>query len=318
MATSNQIIALIESRNDKRRFYTIASQIAAREIDKGHKNMAEKIQRLIKLEEPSELVELQNDTVKSLLSVSCPANKMQDLILPMDTRLKLESIILEQKAKDKLYRHGFTPKRKILLIGTPGSGKTMTASVLAGELGLPLIKISYGTLFSSFLGETGKKLQAIFEEMTCTKGLYFFDEFDAIGSQRSGGQDVGEIRRVLNLFLIHLENDQSESLIVAATNLPELLDYALFRRFDDVIEYALPTQSMIRAAIKNRLSQFSFDWNDWTNILKAADKLNLAEILKAVDDATKATIIEGNLEIKETLVCKKLSDRQKMNLGKFS
>ncbi len=112
----------------------------------------------------------------------------------------------------------------------------MAASVLAGELGIPLFLVRLDSLITKFMGETAAKLRQVFDSITDMRGVYFFDEFDAIGSQRGLANDVGEIRRVLNSFLQMIENDQSNSLIVAATNHPEILDYALFRRFDDVIE----------------------------------------------------------------------------------
>lgn len=115
----------------------------------------------------------------------------------------------------------------------------MTASVLAGELGLPLFLVRLDALITKFMGAA--KLRQVFDAISELRGVYFFDEFDAIGSQRGLANDVGEIRRVLNSFLQMIEHDQSNSLIIAATNHPEILDYALFRRFDDVIEYHLPT-----------------------------------------------------------------------------
>ena len=121
----------------------------------------------------------------------------------------------------------------------------MSASALAGELHLPLFTIVLDGLITKFMGETAAKLRLIFEAISQTRGVYLFDEFDALGSERASGNDVGEIRRVLNSFLQFLEQDQSDSLIVAATNHPKLLDRALFRRFDDVIEFALPDHCLL-------------------------------------------------------------------------
>ena len=124
----------------------------------------------------------------------------------------------------------------------------MTASVLAGELGLPLFQVRLDGLITKYLGETAAKLRQIFDATSRTRGVYFFDEFDAIGSQRGIPNDVGEIRRVLNSFLQMIEQDRSLSLVVAATNHPGILDSALFRRFDDMLHYELPdTAQVVRA-----------------------------------------------------------------------
>ena len=108
----------------------------------------------------------------------------------------------------RILEHGLAPRRKLLLVGPPGTGKTLTASVLAGELGLPLLQVRLDGLITKFMGETAAKLRQIFDATGRTRGVYFFDEFDAIGSQRGLANDVGEIRRVLNSFLQMIEQDR--------------------------------------------------------------------------------------------------------------
>src|SRR5581483_11948672 len=128
----------------------------------------------------------------------------------------------------------------------------------------PLFSVQLHGLITKFMGETAAKLHLIFDAMTQTRGAYFFDEFDAIGSHRGSSNDVGEIRRVLNSFLQFLEQDDSDSLILAATNFVSMLDEALFRRFDDVIEYTLPTAEMAENLIRNRLHAFLPHRCNWT------------------------------------------------------
>ena len=159
------------------------------------------------------------------------------MVLSPDIRKQLSKVTQEYKQRSRLREHGLSPSRKLLLVGPPGCGKTMTSRALAGELKLPHMAVQFHSLITKFLGETASKLHAIFELMPKTRGVYLFDEFDAIGSERAAGNDVGEIRRVLNSFLQFLEQDDSDSIIVAATNLASMLDEALFRRFDDVIRY---------------------------------------------------------------------------------
>ena len=171
-----------------------------------------------------------------LLAVTYPKTCLSEMVLSEDVRQSLDRVVLEYRHLDKLQSHGFSGRRKLLLVGPPGCGKTMTASALAGELKLPLFSVQLHGLITKYMGETATKLHMVFEAMTQTRGIYFFDEFDAIGANRGSGNDVGEIRRILNSFLQFLEQDESDSLILAATNLFSMLDDALFRRFDEVIK----------------------------------------------------------------------------------
>ncbi len=168
----------------------------------------------------------------------------------------------------------------------------MTASALAGELGMPLLSVQLHAVITKFMGETAAKLHIVFEAMAESRGVYLFDEFDAIGSHRAAANDVGEMRRVLNSFLMFLERDDSDSLVLAATNLVEMLDSALFRRFDDVLNYALPTASMRRDLIKNRLNLLAPSRIPWQNVLTASEGLSHAEVARACNEAAKDAVLQ--------------------------
>src|SRR5208282_4029136 len=155
----------------------------------------------------------------------------------------------------------------------------LTASVLAGELGLPLFVVRLDGLITKFMGETAAKLRLIFEALNQTRGVYLFDEFDSIGSARGLNNDVGEIRRVLNSFLQMVEQDNSDSLVIAATNHVRILDRALFRRFDDVIEYDLPDRERIVQTLKAKLGAFAGKIQ-WPKVATAARGLNFADITR--------------------------------------
>jgi SpoVK/Ycf46/Vps4 family AAA+-type ATPase len=144
---------------------------------------------------------------------------------------------------------------------------------------------------SRYLGETAAKLHLVFDAMQRQRGVYLFDEFDAIGAHRSGGNDVGEVRRVLNSFLQFLEGEDSDSVIMAATNFVQMLDGALFRRFDDVIQYALPTDQEREFLMQNRLSIFGVLGIDWPAIVQASKGLSHAEIARACDEAAKDAVL---------------------------
>ena len=179
----------------------------------------------------------------------------------------------------------------------------MTASALAGELKLPLLAVRLDGVITKFMGETAAKLRQIFETMISTRGVYLFDEFDAIGSDRAKQNDVGEVHRILNSFLQFLEADDSDSLIIAATNHSDLLDPALFRRFDDVIRYGPPESDQIEDLLKNRLNTFDLARVDWGSVVHAAKGLSYAETARCGAEAAKSAILaERNIIITEDIL----------------
>jgi len=191
----------------------------------------------------------------------------------------------------------------------------MTAAALAGELRLPLFTVVLDGLITKFMGETASKLRLIFDAMNGTRGVYFFDEFDAIGARRGERQDVGEIRRVLNSFLQFLEQDESQGLVIAATNHPELLDKALFRRFDDVIEYAVPDTPLIERLLRARLDRFDTRGVSWLDAAGKGVGLSQAEIVRAADDAAKSTLLRSAKRITSDALVGALMERRRATLS---
>ncbi|WP_298867375.1 ATP-binding protein [uncultured Gimesia sp.] len=302
MATAQQLKALLQSYSeaDGEMFVSVALQIAAHEARAGKGKIASEIKKLVDeikdKQRKSKLggsvpISRPSGDLAGLLSASYPHTKLTEMILAPEQRKSLELVIWEYRQQAKLHEHGLFARRKLLLVGPPGVGKTMTSWALAGELKLPLFTIQFHSLITKFMGETAAKLFAIFESMQHTRGVYLFDEFDAIGSMRSGSNDVGEIRRVLNSFLQFLEQDESDSIIVAATNLEEMLDEALFRRFDDVIRYRLPEQSDLGDLIANRLASFKINKTQIKRMAVLASGLSHAEICRACDEAAKVAVL---------------------------
>jgi SpoVK/Ycf46/Vps4 family AAA+-type ATPase len=165
------------------------------------------------------------------------------------------------------------------------------------------------------MGETSAKLRLIFEAMNEVRGIYFFDEFDAIRAQRTSRNDVGEVRRILNSFLQFIEEDDSNSLLIAATNHEELLDRALFRRFDDVLRYELPSHEQLQITLKLCLNPFGADNLDWDELANEAAGLSYADTIKSCEDAAKDMILEDRQEIstsvlRETLRLRKRSHKE--------
>jgi SpoVK/Ycf46/Vps4 family AAA+-type ATPase len=226
---------------------------------------------------------------------------------------RLKRLIKEQRQINKIRSYGLMPSRKLLLVGKPGTGKTMSAAVLAGELGLPLFTVRLDSLMTKYMGESAAKLRLIFESLSHTRGVYLFDEFDAIGSQRGLLNDVGEIRRILNSFLQMIEQDSSDSLILAATNHPEILDHALFRRFDDVIEFEIPPIELIEKTIANKLLRFKSKNMDWKLLAEKAEGLSYADITKACENAIKDAIIHDRESVSTEDLLKPLQERQSIH-----
>lgn len=314
MATAQHLKALLESYSeaDGEMFVSVALQIAAHEARAGKGKLAAEIKNLVDEIKTKQKRSKVGGSVPitrplgelaALLSATYPRTKLSEMVLAPEQRESLQMVLHEYRQQAKLRDHGLSARRKLLLVGPPGVGKTMTSWALAGELKLPHFTVQLHSLITKFMGETAAKLFAIFESMRHTRGVYLFDEFDAIGSMREGSNDVGEIRRVLNSFLQFLEQDDSDSLITAATNLEGILDDALFRRFDDFIRYQLPGEAELRTLIENRLSAFKIGEWDSNEFARMADGLSHAEVCRACDQAAKLavlgdrrTIASGELE----------------------
>lgn len=315
MATADQIKSLIRSHFscEPERFYTIALQVAAHEAKQGHTALAHDIRNLIDLERKksgSRFLNFPKDLKGLVLTEESEISK-QVLVLSNEIHNRINQIIHEYRQQEKLKSHGLSHRRKILIVGPPGTGKTMTAKVLAHELHLTLNTIQVDRLVTKFMGETSAKLRQIFDFMQDNHGVYFFDEFDAIGGERSLDNDVGEMRRVLNAFLKFIEQDASDSIIIAATNNPQLLDQALFRRFDDVLYYKKPTDEEKQQLILNKLGQFKALRFGWKKVLKASTGLSHSEVVLACNDAIKRAILADQKIITTENLRAMIANRQK-------
>lgn len=318
MAKAEQLKALLQSHcdGDDKRFYSVAMQLAAHEAKQGHGKLAEELRVLIDeakrrrgVSQPIPIGRPKGD-LANLLAVSYPKSRLNDIVLNGELNNQFVRVITEQRHAAEILQHGLSPRRKMLLVGPPGTGKTLSATILAGELGLPLCLVRLDGLITKFMGETAAKLRQIFDSIVQTRGVYFFDEFDAIGSQRGLANDVGEIRRVLNSFLLMIEQDQSNSLIIAATNHPEILDHALFRRFDDVLHYSLPDTKQIAVLLKAKFCNYATKRISWKRLAEKATGLSHADISRACEEAIKNVLIQKEKSIAESDVSRMLEERK--------
>lgn len=318
----SHVTALVRTHasGDEEAFYAVALQAAAREARQGHHHLAADIKKAVESSRESRRTQLakvtrlprsQND-VTDLIEVSYPQVSLRDLVIAPDLAAQVVQVIQEQRQRAVLAEHGFTPMHRLLLEGPPGTGKTMTASVISSELSLPMCTVRLDGLLSKFMGETASKLRTIFETVASQRAVYLFDEFDALGGDR-GGNDVGEARRILNTFLMFLEDAGSDSIVIAATNHRSILDRALFRRFDAVLTYSLPDAQQAQSVIRKRLGSLVKGVR-LGGLVSFTEGLSHADLVKAAESAAKSALMRGDTAVTRKDVETALSARRLASL----
>lgn len=219
-----------------------------------------------------------------------------EMVLNSTVEKKILRIEKEYFARERLAHHGLKPRKKILLYGSSGCGKSMAAERIAWDLGLPFYKVRFDSIISSYLGESASNLQKLFESINEYPCVLLLDEFDIIGKQRNiSSNDVGEIHRIVNILLGLLEEYDGEGILIATTNLEGSLDKALFRRFDDYIELPKPGETEIVELLRITFSALKLDKGiNLTSFAKKMVGMSYAIIVKIANDAAKKTIISSN------------------------
>lgn len=322
MPSAAQVKALLQSHSsgDDERFYAVALQVAAAEARNGHETLARDLRAIVDQAKTRtsaskarfNVVQIAQPMGEAaeLLDARLPEFSVKDLVLADSVRERVMRVIHEQRQMSRLQAHGLRPRQRLLFTGPPGCGKTMTASAIASELRLPLFVVRLDALITRYLGESANKLRLIFDSVNQSRAVYLFDEFDSIGYSRDGGQDVGEMRRVLNAFLVFIESMHSHSLVIAATNHGSRLDKALYRRFDDLIEFSLPGDDEIRQMIETRLQSVSAPKLGWQRIVKAARGLSFGEIGRACDDGMKQAVLKETARVTTASLLAALNERR--------
>ncbi|SDD14020.1 ATPase family associated with various cellular activities (AAA) [Sanguibacter gelidistatuariae] len=316
MANAEYLTELVRAHysGDNRRFSNLLNQVIAAESRAGHSRLAERLRELrIEGSRPDSAAQATPlarapRNLEQILSVGYSDTKLTDLVLTPQARVALERYVVEQRRAHVLADHGLKPRRRLLLHGPPGCGKTMTAQALAGELQLPLIRVRLEVVFSKYLGETASTLADVFAEATRVRGVYLFDEFDALGRTRLDDSEVGEMKRVVTTFLQLLDSDHSDSLLVAATNTGHALDSALFRRFDDVLELPEPTEEQRQEMLTRLLRPWRLKATG--DLVEETAGLSFADIRAAVEDAHKDAILSDQPRPSREIVVDRLAERR--------
>lgn len=324
MTTQAQLLSLVRSfsERDDARFQTVALQMAAEAAQRGHRKMADQIRLMIQEARHREesVAEVRGGPIPvvrpkgelaGLVSASYPLTRLENMVLDDTTLSRLRRVVEEHRNRNKLAAHGLRPRRKFLLVGPPGTGKTLTASALAGELSLPLFTILLDGVINKYMGETSSKIRLVFDAMKATRGVYFFDEVDALATKRMMGDDVGEARRTLNSILQLLDEDDSDALVIAATNHPELLDPAMFRRFDSCIEYDLLPKERIREVFAKALFPFDLTRVEWASIDEAAIGLSQAEMIRTAEDAARDAVLNYDATLDTRIIVVAIKERRR-------
>lgn len=304
---------------DEVAFRKAALQLASSESSAGHGRVAEELRAILAKMPPvgphraSAIVDIAQPRgdLADILEGRHRDERLRNVVLPGATRTQIERVLRENRSRGRLERWGVGPRRRLLFHGPPGTGKTLTAAAMAGELGLPLMVVRFDALFSRFLGATANHLRQIFSEMPRRPAVYLFDEFDAVAKARGDAQDVGEMGRIVTAFLQLVDADASGGLLIAATNHSELLDRAVFRRFDMIIPFTPPTRPERVELLKLRIGTFELDEAKLRVFAESAEGLSYADVARACDDAVRTMAIDGRERLLEADVAGAIAEARK-------
>ncbi|MBK7115886.1 MAG: AAA family ATPase [Proteobacteria bacterium] len=310
------------AEGDESSFRKAALQLAAAESTAGHVRVADEIRSIIakmpatssRKHSPVVDIAAPRGELADILEGGHRDERLRDIVLRPATQETLLRVIDENRSRARLERFGVSPRRRLLFHGAPGCGKTLAAAVLAGEMGLPLMTVRFDALFSRFLGATAVQLRAIFAEMPRRPGVYLFDEFDSVAKARGDSQDVGEMNRVVTAFLQLVDSDMSGSIIVAATNHIELLDRAVFRRFDVILPFDKPTREQIVDLLQLRLSTVGLSAEVASGLAADVEGWSFADVARACDDAVRTMALDDRKEISERDVVLALEELKLRNI----
>ncbi|WP_426612987.1 AAA family ATPase [Bradyrhizobium sp. McL0616] len=256
----------------------------AEERSKNHHVLADRLQRALStvtVTPPANVASTSVQSGKDSIIETVPRRRLDELILPLPVSQQLKQLIEEQHRADLLRAHGMQPRHRLLLSGPPGNGKTSVAEAVAEALAVPFFTVRYDALVGSFLGETNTRLARLFDYARTVPCVLFFDEFDSIGKERGDSHETGEIKRVVSFLLMQIDRLPSYVVTVAATNHAELLDRAVWRRFELRLAMPLPSHEALAAFLDRQFEAWPQSAGVSANVL--AGKLGEVSFAEALD-----------------------------------
>lgn len=307
MARADLIKRLFESyqQRDDAGFRSAAEEIVVEERNKHHPVLANELQRILtngtrvmehvqSAHRVFDPVPMDGERRTPLLTIRTPDRYFEDLVLRPDVHGTLKRIGTEVRGWDVLEANALAPTRRLLFCGPSGCGKTAAAEALSAELGLPMLYVRFDSVVSSLLGETAANLRKVFDYASRGQWLVFFDEFDAIGRSRDDATEHGEIKRVVNSFLQLLDGFEGRSVVVAATNFEQVLDPAIWRRFDEVLRFELPTKELLEDVIALRLRPLRNQEEQIARLVDALSDATFADAERVCFEVRKRCALDGS------------------------
>ena len=321
--------ALLESyaAGDDDRFYSVAMQVASHEAKLGHGNLARELRDLIDSAKArrspirSRPFGVFVDDSQNMLRPSCPKLRLADLTLSESLLRQIQQIVREQRHASRLLEHGLSPRRKLLFLGPPGTGKRRTASVLAGELGLPFFDLQFAAPYTRSHHDALSQLEEVFRVMSGLRGVYLFDRSDHFQSWHTHFSDEDSI--LVDGFLTMLKRDNSHSILVLATDLDNGFSIESLGYFDAILEYQFPTELQIAELLQARLRHLTATEIDWRELGRLASGLSYSEISATASDILKEVLMSGfdhlnDAEINSALIERKAHSEKLRSYDKSS
>ncbi|HXS15849.1 MAG TPA: ATP-binding protein [Polyangiaceae bacterium] len=297
MSRSDLILSLVKagSSGDRSGFRRSLEALVADERGRQHHVVAGQLAKYLELGTESTVPAARpiSATPESLVDELHSYRKLSDLVLPPLVRTACEQVLEEQHRADLLRSHGLEPRHRLLLLGPPGNGKTSLAEAIGGELSIPILRVRYDAVVGSFLGETASRLARVFDHARTRQCVLFFDEFDAIGKSRGDQHEAGEVKRVVNTLLMRIDSLPSYVVVVAATNYPELLDRAVWRRFQVRAELPPPTSQDVAAWLENFEKQTGVRLTSNAKTHSGLHGLSFAELEEFCRDVQRQVVLAG-------------------------